>query len=647
MNEIEKALFQDANDRSLSTLVPSQPNNAPVGAYPNFVTRSGPAGSQVRQIVILRQRVVESITPFLGSQSPDLQCSESDSIPVVFDRARAFNESLSMPTGRPATQIDPNADPQAVEANAEWISIPTFLIGSRRQGAVSRKTMTLLRLRRSAAANNGIVSFLVPVGHIPLHPIDQGGGNQNLTSADLSDPARVGVVMRAVHAYAVSKGYAAGLPGFATGTQAMLQIMFIKEAEVVEVGQHSGSRAIWFRRQLPLTNLGGNGDGASAVIPGDPSFSDQVATIDAVGPDGLVQMALMTNGTASITTLDPNPGHARAIGWVVSALRRTIEDVLYCDGRLLHLNPASGQSAVVVDGDGVGTHLTGTCGAANCLISREVNGSTELHAFYLYSGPPTGAQATQANTQNLHHARLVNGAWVVEVVDGHVTDSEGRVLTTIGLGLTAVATPDGTIEVFYTDAGSTNLRRCLLMTDGSFTGFTVLDGAGGTPVFGPGTGPTTAHIGGSVTAAVFDGKVHVFYDDNTHGNIRWAFRDALPAGAGQWRYGVLDGNGRSGRTSSMVLGSRAVVWNDVLSVVYSDATRGEIRHAALRRGANLWAFEVVDGPQAFALGGAPARVSGLLGAASVSRGGPPSLPVVISYIDVTNSRLRAAVLDTF
>jgi hypothetical protein len=356
----------------------------------------------------------------------------------------------------------------------------------------------------------------------------------------------------------------------------------------------------------------------------------------------------MADGTTSTKTLDANDsGHSNWISGIVSALRQNLQHVLYFDGRLLHLNPETGQAAMVVDGDGIGTHLTGICGAVSCLVGREVNGTTELHAFYVYSGPPTGALATDANTMNLRHAKFVNGTWVAEAVDGHITDTQGRVQTAIGVGLAAVATPDGTIEVFYTDQGSMNLRHCLLLTDGSLTGFGVLDGAGGTPLFGPGTGPTTAHIGGSVTAAVFDGKVHAFYDDNTNGNIRWAFREAQPAGAGPWHYGVLDGNGLAGRTRSIVQNSRAIVWNDVLSVVYSDTTRWEIRHAALRLGANLWAFEVVDGPSLPGLNGYPIQAFGMLGAASVSRGGLPSLPVVISYLDKTNARLRAAVLDTF
>ncbi len=145
---------------------------------------------------------------------------------------------------------------------------------------------------------------------------------------------------------------------------------------------------------------------------------------------------------------------------------------------------------------------------------------------------------------------------------------------------------------------------------------------------------------------VFDGKVHVFYDDSTNGNIRWARQEVLPAGTGQWRFGVLDGNGhRQGRTRSRVNGSHAVVWNDVLSVVYGNVQYMSLRHAALRRGAELWDYEIVDGHGAPGTNGTAPQVGGMIGGASVSRSGPPGLPVVFTYLNFTNNSLQAAILD--
>jgi hypothetical protein len=317
---------------------------------------------------------------------------------------------------------------------------------------------------------------------------------------------------------------------------------------------------------------------------------------------------------------------------------------LHFDGFLNHSSrPAANAAAVwdseIVDGDGVGTHMAGDVGFENALVNRPTPAGGELHAFYF---------AHSGATKILRHAELIatTGSWTLETLDGTTTTSAGAVQSALDDGLCAFAEPNGKLHVFYHDVLKENLRHAEQSVGGTWA-FEVVDGSGGPipPPLIPGTGPINGKVGRHPSAVLFDGGLHVFYDDIVNMNIRMAVRRE-EAGVDVWRYHVLDGSHwLSDTTNSQVFGPSAVVWNDRLSVLYADGSEKNLRHAYLVQGAPNWRFETLDGA-----GGSAGRVDDDVGGlptpfAAGLANGAPSLPLAVAYINMHTQKLRWAVLD--
>jgi hypothetical protein len=662
MSDADKSVFRGAQDRSLAVLVPAAANNPPVAAYPNFVSGAMPGTSE---IVVLRRSVAELVTAFLAGETGapfpgrvSVLMDEATEPPLAFQRALTLNPpvaGLPVRTGS-AQLVDPNADPRAVIVDAAWASIPTFLVGQQRIGAVSRPTMQFIELRRRTAQPDLVVSFGVPIANIPLHQEDTSPAQSMLSTADVVDPARVPVVMRATHAYARSKGYAAGIPAFGVGTPSRLQIMFIKsrppampgDAEDVHVVTVSTVRIpgppVWHCADLPLSPSPDPDIPLSQIIinfpstlawtvAGRPPFATRVVMVldsrlveyaDFPQPPAFAPIDVDTGGIQP-AVIDGGGRPGRWIRDEVSAVDDgSMLHVLYYDGFVLHATrgPADADQWSTMTVDSSETDGLELC--TNALVLRPTAGGPEVHAFY-----------TTGNGV-LRHAQFDGTAWTTEALDGHITDNDRRVVSMFA-GVAALVEPDGRMHVFYYDKTAMNLRHAERGA-GPWT-FEVLDGSGGDPADGSGTGPTTAHVGRNPAAAWYDGRLYVFYDDETNSNVRMAVRRNVGVEE-RWSYGVVDGNRRRrGGVSDLVRATTAVVWSDRLSVFYYDAYLWHLRHAwTAPSWPSRWQYEIVDGA-----GGPNGRINDAAGAmpaalASLSPNGAPGLPVVVAHFAAVNMR---------
>jgi hypothetical protein len=173
-------------------------------------------------------------------------------------------------------------------------------------------------------------------------------------------------------------------------------------------------------------------------------------------------------------------------------------------------------------------------------------------------------------------------SWTTPLVLDGAGGTNGRVNAQIGAD-TASARFGGVRHVFY--SGYVNGRYLLRhATLGAPAVFETLDGAGGT------SGRTTHSVGSDVSAAVFGGLLHVFYRDDTGGNLRHAWFDGST-----WRFQRLDGASTTdGRVNSDV-GQRSVtaVVDGTLFAAYLDVAKTDVRLA--RFDGSGWAFSTIDG----------------------------------------------------
>jgi hypothetical protein len=185
-------------------------------------------------------------------------------------------------------------------------------------------------------------------------------------------------------------------------------------------------------------------------------------------------------------------------------------------------------------------------------------------------------------------------------------------------------TPDGRLQVFYYDETNGNLRHA--WWNGSAWSYESLDG-------GPGAISTlNADLGTDPTTAVFNGILHVFYRDTTNGNLRHAW-DHPTTG---WRFENLEGSPSSVSQYDSDVGQMptATVLGSTLQVYYYEPNGGNLRHAF--SDATGWHFENLDGA-----GGNPStRYNANVGwdPAAVAYQGH----VQLIYYDVTNNNLRHA-----
>jgi hypothetical protein len=170
----------------------------------------------------------------------------------------------------------------------------------------------------------------------------------------------------------------------------------------------------------------------------------------------------------------------------------------------------------------------------------------------------------------------LGGAFVLDGAggpDGRTTHRLGPKVSTGRFGLTQ--------NLFSYDATAGNLRWG--QRTGSAWSFATIDGAGGTD------GRIDANVGEDQAAVAYDGALHVFYYDRTHGDLRHGWYDGS-----SWSFETLDGaGGGAGRLAANV-GLRLTALNSAgtLHVFYVNSI-GDLRHA--RYDGSSWSFETLDG----------------------------------------------------
>jgi hypothetical protein len=136
------------------------------------------------------------------------------------------------------------------------------------------------------------------------------------------------------------------------------------------------------------------------------------------------------------------------------------------------------------------------------------------------------------------------------------------------------------LNVFSYDATAGNLRWG--QRTGSTWSFATIDGAGGTG------GRIDANVGEDQSAAAYEGLLHVFYYDRTHGDLRHGWYDGS-----SWSFETLDGAGGGGGRLAANVGLRltATPSGGSLHVFYVNSI-GDLRYA---RYDGTWHFQTLDG----------------------------------------------------
>jgi hypothetical protein len=173
-------------------------------------------------------------------------------------------------------------------------------------------------------------------------------------------------------------------------------------------------------------------------------------------------------------------------------------------------------------------------------------------------------------------------AWSSPVVLDGAGGANGRLDAPIGWD-TAAVLHGGVRHVFYSAIvnGRHRLRHASLSASPTFE---TLDGAGGT------SGRTTHDVGSDLSASVFGGVMHVFYRDDTSGNLRHGWREGST-----WRFETLDGASTVGGRVSSNVGRRSVTatFRRKLVVLYLDVARADVRLASYA--GSGWSFTTIDG----------------------------------------------------
>lgn len=172
--------------------------------------------------------------------------------------------------------------------------------------------------------------------------------------------------------------------------------------------------------------------------------------------------------------------------------------------------------------------------------------------------------------------------WTAPVVLDGAGGSNGRVNAAIA-GDTAAVMYNGVAHVFYAaqSGGEWVLRHARF---GPSPLFETLDGEGG------GHGRTTYSVGSDLSAVVYGGEIHVFYLNDATGVLRHAFFTGTV-----WRFRNLDGASHRGGRIFADLGraSVATVYDGRLEVFYLEQTGMDVRRASYD--GTAWTFQDLDG----------------------------------------------------
>jgi hypothetical protein len=189
---------------------------------------------------------------------------------------------------------------------------------------------------------------------------------------------------------------------------------------------------------------------------------------------------------------------------------------------------------------------------------------------------------TLATVMTVMSVGSAQAAWgPPRVLDGK-GGADGRVVGAVRSDTAAVRYASST-HVFYGVSidGHLVLRHGQL---GASQTFETLDGAGGV------AGRTTHEVGSDVAVATFDGALHVFYRDDTAGDLRHGVWNGSA-----WAFETLDGASTIGGRIVSDLGQRSVAttYNGALELFYLDPPSEDVRRATFDGLA--WTFSTLDG----------------------------------------------------
>jgi hypothetical protein len=245
-----------------------------------------------------------------------------------------------------------------------------------------------------------------------------------------------------------------------------------------------------------------------------------------------------------------------------------------------------------------------------------------FNAAVVYGGQPH-VWYRDATNGDLRHAWWTGASWAFETLDG-AGGSNGRVNADVGSDA-AVTLYGGQPHVWYRDATNGDLRHA--WWTGTQWDFETLDGAAAGP-----HGQLDADVGSANAVSLYGGQPHVWYRDETNGDLRHAWWTGT-----QWDFETLDGatTGPRGQLDADVGSANAVsLYGGQPHVWYRDNTSADLRHAWWT--GSQWDFETLDGSAV----GVNGQVAGDVGSdnAVVLYGGLPH----VWYRDTTNGDLRHA-----
>ena len=276
--------------------------------------------------------------------------------------------------------------------------------------------------------------------------------------------------------------------------------------------------------------------------------------------------------------------------------------------------------AEILDGDaacgGQGRIAANVSGNTPNNVSLVIDG--QPHVFY--AAAPTGGDGSL----DVRHAWYTGTGWRYETVDGDAADvgtPTTRTNRSTGEGISVVLW-DGRPAVFYEIANTGTLR----VARWTGTVWTYQNLTNATTQLG--------FAGRDLTAVMYGGGPHVFYNDGNDGNdlhhMFWT--------GSAWAQEDLDGhaalaNGAVSRTSSVGIGIRALVMGTQIQLFYDDASATRVgRHGWYTPGAG-WRFETLDGD-----GVGTHAAGGVFTTAAVVYGGTPH----VFSNGITGSVLRHA-----
>jgi hypothetical protein len=213
---------------------------------------------------------------------------------------------------------------------------------------------------------------------------------------------------------------------------------------------------------------------------------------------------------------------------------------------------------------GHSTDRVGTSAAAGIFGSQ-------LHAYYY-----------DQSRNDLRHAWWDGRQWNTETLDGDVSNAAGRIAGDVGLDVSVLNA--GGPHIWYHDQGNGDLRHA--WWTGSQWRYETLDGDANVAT----TGRILGSVGAATSAVLFGGQPHVWYHDESNGDLRHAWWTGT-----EWHYETLDGAGgvHGERATDVGADTTATVINGAPHVFYHDVTAGDLRHTWWN--GTGWSFETVDG----------------------------------------------------